>query len=214
VYFTLAYVGESNADFVASISDAKRHNKSRLFYRWYPDPLVTLVGGVRVAFPDYSMACIGSHDAASVSKSGVTCDLETDDLQSLYRKDLPDIDKVLHAFLQKIIFAADEIEEMLKQLRGAGGTSSVDEAACNWVKANVDRWKFWVPEAGSTGPCTSTEYLDSDSGACIDCPASSFRNNSESCPQCPSGSYNPKNNAENCVCGDCVSCPPVGVAWR
>jgi hypothetical protein len=143
---TLAYVGGSNADLVASISNAKRQNKSTLFYRWYPDPLVTLVGGVRVAFPDYSMACFDSHDASSVSKSGVTCDLETDNLQSLFHRDLADTDPVLHAFLKKLNFGAEEIEGMLKELRGGGGTYSVDDAACRWVKANMNRWKYWIPD--------------------------------------------------------------------
>jgi serine/threonine protein kinase len=141
---TLAYVGGSNSDLVTAVNSAAADNKSTLFYRWWPDPLVTLVGGVRVAFPDYSTLCFDSHDQ-NVTKSGVTCDLEVDVLKSIFRKDLKETDPTLHSFLTKMNFASGEIESMLKALDGGGGTDSVDQAACKWVKGNVERWEHWVP---------------------------------------------------------------------
>jgi serine/threonine protein kinase len=55
-----------------------------------------------------------------------------------------------HSFLQKMAFAPDDIESMLKTLKGGGGTYSVDDAACEWVKENVKLWKYWVPAEAVT----------------------------------------------------------------
>jgi ABC-type proline/glycine betaine transport system substrate-binding protein len=90
--FTLAYLGSSNSDLIAAVDAAALQNLSTLFYRWFPDPTVTMAGGVRVRFPDYSAACFNSHDASNVSKSSAACDLETDTLQTLYHRDLKEED--------------------------------------------------------------------------------------------------------------------------
>jgi ABC-type proline/glycine betaine transport system substrate-binding protein len=140
---TLAYIGISNNDTIQAVRRASAAGKSTLFYRWWPDPLVTMVGGVRVAFPEYSASCENSHRPENVTASGVACDLEVDVLKVLYHKSLRDTQ--LKDFLTKMTFSSDEVESMLESLEGGGGASTVDQAACVWVKANFDQWRHWVP---------------------------------------------------------------------
>jgi hypothetical protein len=48
---TLSYIGGSTAALLDTVDHYSKQNKSTLFYRWWPDPVVTKAGGRRVAFP-------------------------------------------------------------------------------------------------------------------------------------------------------------------
>jgi hypothetical protein len=60
-------------------------------------------------------------------------------------------------------FSGDEIDRMLKTLKGGGGSSSVDEAACEWVKNNVERWKYWVLDEAQNATAVETRITAMES---------------------------------------------------
>jgi hypothetical protein len=96
-------------------------------------------------FPPHSAECQKSHNA-DVSLSSVNCDLRSDTLQNIYPTALIDDDHDLHYFITELSISPLMIDGMLDSTRLGGGTLSIDEAACAWVKGNVKHWKEWIPK--------------------------------------------------------------------
>jgi ABC-type proline/glycine betaine transport system substrate-binding protein len=111
---------------------------------------------------EYSETCKDSHDG-NVSKSGVACDQNVDVLKTIYRKDLQDSDPVLADFLTKMTFSNEAIAALLLTLRVGGGNSTTDEAACEWVRGNMEHWKHWIPIELLTSQHQTTTTIVRDS---------------------------------------------------
>jgi ABC-type proline/glycine betaine transport system substrate-binding protein len=141
---TLSYVGTDDADFQGALDAIDARGQSSLFYWFSPHPLLASVDGTRISFPQHSDECQKSHNA-NPSLSGTNCDLRSDKLQNLYPSDLLEKDKYLHRFIKKMSISQLMIDSMLDATTMGGGTLTIDETACSWVKENFKTWKTWVP---------------------------------------------------------------------
>ncbi|KAH3743265.1 glycine/betaine ABC transporter substrate-binding protein [Pelomyxa schiedti] len=105
-----------------------------LFYMWTPHQIFGKYDLSRVSLPPYSTDCYADLDE-------VYCDYPDDILVKVYRKNFLDQStlRVLQSFN---LYNFDQIK-MLSAVAYNGST--VEVAACNWVRKNRETWMQWIP---------------------------------------------------------------------
>mmetsp|Transcript_25652 Transcript_25652/g.64474 ORF Transcript_25652/g.64474 Transcript_25652/m.64474 type:complete len:678 (+) Transcript_25652:48-2081(+) len=199
VFWTL-----SEGALLSRIDEANRTQSPLLFYFWTPHQAFAKYDLTRVFLPEHTDACY-----ASASSGGVDCDYPVAELykivgKRLYKDSMFDPASYL---LQKFALTTEDQIEMLAA-RSYGGRS-FDQAACDWVLANREKWSSWIMDL--TAQCGRGEYIKQ--GDCIPCHHGEFLPVGTiaptSCSLCPMTGYQPNRGAT-----DCLECPTNTRAGR
>ena len=98
-----------------------------LFYWWEPDTLFATLEPKFVTFP--------AHDAAAWADGNFTTANANLMLENLVSYDLPDLALDVYGFIHNFQMSLDTMRGIMHDV--ASGTS-VEEAACGWIKQNED----------------------------------------------------------------------------
>ncbi|KAH3756676.1 protein tyrosine kinase [Pelomyxa schiedti] len=106
-----------------------------LFYWWTPHYIFTdMALNIKVTVECYSRAAVG----------GIYCDYPGDVLLKVLSPFLQRKSPSAYYLLQKFSYTNNDQIQMLAK------ACSIEEAACYWVKQNVDVWTQWLPNCSAT----------------------------------------------------------------
>ncbi len=132
--FQVVWTGSEEA-LVAEVASAYSREEPVLFYFYAPHALFSAYDLTQVELPAYSDDCYA--DAAAID-----CAYPADELMKILSGGLAEKDSAVHSFLKNFNYGSDAQIAMLGDMDGG---ASVDEAAQNWVDANEDVWRAWLP---------------------------------------------------------------------
>eukprot|EP00854_Cymbomonas_tetramitiformis_P017998 gene17998-21436_t len=144
--FSVNYVGY---DGLNSILRNRSHlGVPTIFYWWKPEPLILRYNASRVQLPEFSTN-FDTEFSSSLDPltSDIGFDQEVIHLTKIISQDVKTLEPDLFHLWERLFLDAEDLEALMRlhPLSGSHSTAqTVDEAACEWTKANVNRWKPWV----------------------------------------------------------------------
>ncbi len=132
--FQVVWTGSEEA-LVAEVASAYSREEPVLFYFYAPHALFSNYDMTQVQLPEYNDQCYAN-------AADIDCAYPADELMKILSAGLADKDGDVHAFLSNFNYGGDAQVAMLGDMDGG---ASVEEAAQNWVDANEDTWKAWLP---------------------------------------------------------------------
>jgi glycine betaine/proline transport system substrate-binding protein len=132
-------VGGSEQATLAALDSAYSRQEPLLFYFWTPHSVHANYDLTPVELPEYSETCY-----AKIPENGVDCDYPDDVLFKVAYVGLKDEDPEAYAFLQNFNYSNDDQISMIAQVDS--GELTAEEAAQEWVDANEDVWRAWLPQ--------------------------------------------------------------------
>ena len=132
--FQVVWTGSEEA-LLAEVSSSYSREEPVLFYFYAPHAVFSRFDLTQVELPAYSDECYA--DAAAID-----CAYPADELMKIFSAELAEKDADVHTFLSNFNYGSDAQIAMLGDMDSG---ASVDEAAQNWVDANEDVWRAWLP---------------------------------------------------------------------
>jgi len=144
-----AYFGWGMPDFVKA---ARGTNRVPVFYWYQPDPLLLSVDAVRISFPDHYYGCSRGNNR-DANTGPVSCDYgETLMIKLARRRVLLEAPEA-YFFISRFQIFQEQISSIMLSMEAAGGTipNSFD-AACQYVRANVESFRAFAPSCITSPP--------------------------------------------------------------
>ena len=113
-----------------------------MFYWWTPDNAFLEMQPSKLVLPPFNAYAWSQADYTTAASAVPVAKIATKDLQAM----APDISKLLEASL----FDLEAVDSMMLNMKSNSVTR--EQAACDWLKANTDRWKSWIPKATQCNP--------------------------------------------------------------
>ena len=113
-----------------------------MFYWWTPDNAFLEMQPSKLVLPPFNAYAWSQGDYTTAGSAIPCAKIATKDLQAM----APDISKLLEASL----FDLEAVDGMMLNVKSNSVTR--EQAACDWLKANTDRWKLWIPKATQCNP--------------------------------------------------------------
>eukprot|EP00435_Cladocopium_sp_Y103_P069800 s702_g34.t1 len=113
-----------------------------MFYWWTPDNAFLEMKPSKLVFPPFNAYAWSQVDYTTAAAAVPVAKIAPKDLQAM----APDISKLLEASL----FDLEAVDSMMLNMKSNSVTR--EQAACDWLKANTDRWKSWIPKATQCNP--------------------------------------------------------------
>jgi glycine betaine/proline transport system substrate-binding protein len=132
-------VGGSEQALLAALDSAYSRQEPVLFYFWTPHSVHANYELTAVQLPEYSADCY-----AKIPQEGVDCDYPDDTLFKVAYVGLKDEDPEAHTFLSNFNYTNDDQISMIAKVDS--GELSAEEAAQEWIDANEDVWRAWLPQ--------------------------------------------------------------------
>ncbi len=132
--FQVVWTGSEEA-LLAEVSSSYSREEPVLFYFYAPHAVFSRFDLTQVELPAYSDDCYA--DPAAID-----CAYPADELMKIFSAELAEKDSDVHTFLSNFSYGSDAQIAMLGDMDNG---ASVDEAAQNWVDANEDVWRAWLP---------------------------------------------------------------------
>jgi glycine betaine/proline transport system substrate-binding protein len=132
-------VGGSEQAALAALDSAYSRQEPLLFYFWTPHSVHANYDLTAVQLPKYSEACY-----AKIPENGVDCDYPDDVLFKVAYVGLKDEDPEAYTFLTNFNYSNDDQISMIAKVDS--GQLTAEEAAQEWVDANEDVWRAWLPQ--------------------------------------------------------------------
>eukprot|EP01135_Chromosphaera_perkinsii_P002065 Nk52_evm26s216 gene=Nk52_evmTU26s216 len=134
------------ADGVQEATVEEKHNKGTpvMFYYWEPSVLISKYTDMqRMSFPQHTADCYETANIDRVNIRKVPCDFSQQSLINFAWGGLRDYDPSVYKFAKEFKMSLKQISEILADI---GLTkSSIEQAACNWIRNNPNVWRNWVP---------------------------------------------------------------------
>lgn len=131
----VVYAGSEEA-LLAALDSAVSREEPIVFYFWTPHSVHNAFDLTEVKLPDYSDDCYADPES-------VDCDYPADDLFKILWEDLATEAPAAHTLLSNFNYTTADQIEMLAAVESDG--KSIEEAAADWIAANEDTWKAWLP---------------------------------------------------------------------
>lgn len=135
--FEVVYAGSEQAQ-LAALDAAYSREEGFLFYFWTPHSAFADYDLVNVELPAYSDACWADPDGGSVD-----CDYPEDTLLKLANPELDETAPEAHQLLENLTLSNEDQIGLIAAVDEGGQTPQ--EAAREWVDANEDVWRAWLP---------------------------------------------------------------------
>ena len=135
--FEVVYAGSEEA-ILAQLDAAYSRQDPILFYLWTPHAIHAQYDLTEVALPDYSDDCYADADSG-----GVDCDYPADNLFKIFWSDLSEYAPDAYTVLKNMNYTTEDQIEMMAAVELEG--KSKEEAAREWLEANEDVWRAWLP---------------------------------------------------------------------
>ena len=113
-----------------------------MFYWWTPDSAFLEMQPSKLVLPPFNAYAWSQSDYTTAASAIPVAKIATKDLQAM----APDIIKLLEASL----FDLEAVDSMMLNMKSNSVTR--EQAACDWLKGNTDRWKSWIPKATKCNP--------------------------------------------------------------
>ncbi|CAK8993649.1 unnamed protein product [Durusdinium trenchii] len=168
------------------------HDHSGLIYWWTPDATFMDLNPTKLVFPPYNAYEWNERQVyTTAGEETPSSKLISHDLEFL----APDIVKLLGSGT----FDINAVNSMMAEQKGSG--LSRKKVACNWLKANEERWRPWIPveTACSLGFGLYDETKDR---------FATLRAGATTCRACLPGTYSMKIVDSVGVTYVCEACPP------
>lgn len=133
----VVYAGSEEA-ILSQLDAAYSRQDPVLFYLWTPHSIHAKYELTQVALPDYSDDCY-----AEAASGGVACDYPADILFKIISPQLQEKAPDVYRFLKNFNYTTDDQIAMMAALELEGKTK--EEAAQQWIDANEQVWKAWLP---------------------------------------------------------------------
>ncbi|NNE94509.1 MAG: ABC transporter substrate-binding protein [Acidimicrobiales bacterium] len=137
--FEVQFSGSEPAT-VAELDSRVAAGEPILMYWWEPTAAVSKYDLVKVALPPFTEECGASQASGD---GGVDCDYPEDPIIKAASAQLKDKDPDVYAFLKAFSLSNEDQLSMLPAME-IDGEDPADVAA-EWVDANADKWKAWLP---------------------------------------------------------------------
>ncbi|MFW2382516.1 MAG: ABC transporter substrate-binding protein [Acidimicrobiales bacterium] len=137
--FEVQFSGSEPAT-VAELDSRVAANEPILMYWWEPTAAVSKYDLVKVELPPYNDACGASQASGD---GGVDCDYPEDPIIKAASAKLKDKDADVYAFLKAFSLSNEDQLSMLPAMEIDGEDPAA--VAAEWVDANADKWKAWLP---------------------------------------------------------------------
>ncbi|MGB5755271.1 MAG: glycine betaine ABC transporter substrate-binding protein [Acidimicrobiales bacterium] len=125
---------------VAELDARSAAGEPIVLYWWTPTAAVAKYDLVNVELPAYNDDCGAS---AAAGDGGVDCDYPEDVLFKAASAKLADKDPAVYAFLENFTITTEDQLSMLPAMEIDGEDPA--KVAADWVDANADTWKAWLP---------------------------------------------------------------------
>ena len=113
-----------------------------MFWWWTPDNAFLEMQPSKLVLPPFNAYAWSQGDYTTAGSAIPVAKIATKDLQAM----APDISKLLEASL----FDLGTVDSMMLTMKSKSVTR--EQVACDWLKANPDRWKPWIPKATKCNP--------------------------------------------------------------
>ena len=133
-------VAGSEAALITAIQNAEADHKPLLLQFWQPHWLQSKVKLAEVKLPDFTDACAAS---AAAADGKYDCDYPVDKLYKAFNDKLQEKAPNAFAVLSNLTLTTEQQNEIAALIDGDGMTPA--DAAKQWVDANKDVWKAWLP---------------------------------------------------------------------
>ncbi len=135
----VVYAG-SEAAILAALDAAYSRQDPILVYLWTPHSAFNSYDLTNVLLPEYTDEC---GEAAVNSPESVDCDYPEDVLFKIVNADLAENAPDADHFLRAMNYTSAAQIQMLSDIENEG--LDKDEAAANWIEANENVWRSWLP---------------------------------------------------------------------
>lgn len=137
--FEVQFSGSEPAT-VAELDSRVAANEPVLMYWWEPTAAVSKYNLVKVELPPYNDACGASQASGD---GGVDCDYPEDPIIKAASAKLKDKDPDVYEFIKAFSLSNEDQLSMLPAMEIDGEDPAA--VAAEWVDANADKWKAWLP---------------------------------------------------------------------
>lgn len=135
--FSIVSAGSEEA-ILAALDAAYSRQDPILFYFWTPHSVHAAYDLTEVELPEYSEECY-----ARGPEGGIDCDYPPDELFKIFWAGLADYAPDAHTLMSNMTYTTDDQIEMIAAVELEGLT--IEQAARDWIEANEDAWRQWLP---------------------------------------------------------------------
>jgi len=156
--FTINYMGPTKL--VELVKRRTGEGVPTIFYWYTPDTLIESVNATLVVLPKSRASCLNSFSLDPLV-SKVDCQMSTVHLSKLASVDVRINEPDLYSFWSEFSMTNEDYSALLElHVSGGGRNETIDEAACQWVRENPQRWTWMVSnQAVPRGTSTSSKTV-------------------------------------------------------
>ena len=133
--FTVVYAGSEDA-LIAAFRSAEKNRTPLLGYFYSPQWLLSEIPLVHVSLPAYTPGC-------DADPEKVKCDYQPFDLDKIQNREFAYSGSPAAELIQRFSWTTADQNKVARDI--VEGKLTPDQAAKNWLDANPDTWKQWLP---------------------------------------------------------------------